>query len=708
MKKNFYVIGIAALAVIYSCKKDRPATNGNTADKIAPNGFEYKTSKDVSLNLKLLTNADQPIAGAVVSVYTSTSKNPDPSTAVFKGVTDQNGELKASLNIASSLSQLVIDPSYVGLMRYATAKINNNSITATIGGKAGYSGDIVAAAINTNTGSSSGGVGVLGANSTDYVYPSPYTSTESAVVNNNDYPLNLGRPTYLETNPDVIDASLLSYVNASLPESQAVSSKHPEYLSSSATSNINVTATSDVWITFVSEGAGYQNTLAYYTYNTNNPPTSVTGGTTAGGIDNVTIVFPNASAIGSGGGLRSGDKVKLGTFSAGTTIAFVLLQNAWNGSGVATGATKFYSDSQFNPESSSTLKKHSVVLYDNVHQLYLYGFEDINRELTGTDASDNDFNDIVFYVSSNPVSAISTAGVATIDKAGDSDGDGVLDVYDAYPNDPTRAYVFYYPSQSSYAQLAFEDNWPKKGDYDMNDLVVNYRLTFVLNAQAQAVTMQGDFTVAAAGAAYKNGFGFQLPFSASSVKSVTGQRTISNYIQFASNGVEAGQTKAVIIPFDNHEALVHNPDYAFFINTLNAKDKVTSSTASVLVTFTSPVSLSGLSVSSFNPFLISNLRRGYEVHLPGYAPTDKANMALFGTDNDASLVSGRSYYTSTENYPWAIGFTDTSFNYPLETVSILDAYPHFADWAGSNGANFQDWYNNLTSGYRNTSNIYSK
>lgn len=710
MKKFIYLLGIAGFAVVSSCKKDQTSGQDESyISKIAPNGFSFKTAKDVSLSLKLLTNDNQPIAGAVVSVYTTAGTT--TSDAIYKGVTDASGNLQATLNLDASFTQLILDPGYIGLMHNVKVNINNGAVTATIGGTTGYSGDVVPDAAN-NSAASTGVMGTLGLSSTDYAYPSPYTNTASAVVNTSTYPANLGRPAYLEATPDVIDNSLLSYSNASLPESQSVVNKHPEYLSSLATSNINVTATADVWVTYVSEGAGNQNSLAYYTYNTNNPPTATSGGTNNNGVDKVTLVFPNASGVGSGGGLKSGDKVKLGTFSAGTTIAFVMLQNAWTGSGVSLNTQKFYTDQNLNPETTVSLKKHSVVLYDDVHKLYLFGFEDSNRQTPSTNpgnyTSDNDFNDLVFYASANPVSAVSNAGVAQIDKNGDSDGDGVLDVYDAFPNDPTRAYVYSFPSATGYAQLAFEDNWPTKGDYDMNDLVVNYRYTFVLNAQAQAVTMQGIYNVVAAGASYHNGFGVQLPFDASTVKSVTGQRTISNYIQFASNGVEAGQTKAVIIPFDNHEAMIHNPDYSYFINVLNAKDKVQGSADSVLVTFVNPVSVAGLSTSSINPFLISNLRRGYEIHLPGYAPTDKATTAFFGAADDASLISGRSYYTSRENWPWAISFNDTSFKYPLETVKITDAYPHFADWASSGGGSFTDWYSNLTTGYRINSNIYSK
>ncbi|WCT12415.1 LruC domain-containing protein [Mucilaginibacter jinjuensis] len=703
MKKLFTLLTLASVAAFTSCKKDNNNNSGTgptttIGNKIAPDGFNFATTKTVNLNVTLQDNNGGPIAGVVVSVYAP--GNTDPSTSLFKGVTDKSGNLTGKVTVATSLDKIVIDPAYVGLMRYATAAINNGSTTVVIGGKSGYSGDIIPDAVNSvATGTSSSHTMVNGTTSVDVVYPTGYTSSNAFTS-----PTNLGRPAYLEATGDVIDASLLSYVNASLPEGTPVTTSHPSYLATNAVHAINVTAKSDVWVTFVSEGAGYQNTLAYYTYKTGNPPTQVLGGTNANGIDKVTYIFPNASGAGSGGGLKAGDKVKLGTFDAGTTIGFVLIQNAWTGSGVNTSNTAFFTQDEFNPENTAALRKHTVMLYDDVHKLYLLGFEDQNRQNGG---SDNDFNDLVVYATSNPITAISGTGVAPIDKGGDSDGDGVPDALDAFPTDPARAYISYYPSASTYASLAYEDNFPSKGDYDMNDLLVKYRYTFISNASNQVVELKGDYMVGAAGASFHNGFGVQLPVPASAVSSVTGQQFISSYISLASNGVEAGQSKAVIIPFDNHEALAKNPDGAFFINTLTAKDKVTSKTATVDINFNTPVAASTLAIANFNPFLISNLRRGYEIHLPGYAPTDKANTALFGTADDNSSPSAGRYYVSKENWPWAISFTG-DFSYPVETVNITQAYPHFADWAGSAGVSFLDWYSNTASGYRVSSNIYSK
>lgn len=697
MKKSYTLLLLGGLSIFASCKKDNSPNNGTDpiVNRIAPDGFNFSTTKNINVNVTLRTNNDQALAGIVVSIYAPDKV--DSGNPLFKGVTNTAGNLTATVTVPAYYTKLVIDPAYVGLLRNATATINNGSVNVVIGGKAGYGGDIVADAVNNiDTNATNGSVRTNSWLYTEIGYPAGYSSSNAFTS-----PTNLGRPAYLETTSDVIDASLLSYINASLPESKPLSTTHPDYLNNKV-NTINITAKADVWVTYVSEGAGFENALAYYTYDTNNPPSRTSGGTLSDGIDKITYIFPNASGVGSGGGLKSGDKVKLGTFNAGTTVAFVLFQNAWTGSGVNTNATKFYSQNGFNPESSS-LRQHSVVLYDDVHKLYLMGFEDQNRT-----NSDNDFNDLVVYATANPITAVDNSNVATIDNGGDTDGDGVQDEQDAFPTDANKAYVNYYPSKDTYASIAFEDNWPKKGDFDLNDMVVKYRYTFTSNAKNQVVSMTGDYLVAASGASFKNGFGVQLPVSASAVQSVSGYKLSSGtYISLAANGVESGQSKAVIIPFDNHDLMVHNADYSFFINTLNAKDKVTSQTASVVVNFVSPVDAATLKASAFNPFLISNLRRGYEVHLPGFAPTDKADSKLFGTDDDKSSASTGKYYLSADNQPWAINFTE-SFSYPLETININQAYLHFADWALSGGTTYTDWYSNTAAGYRNTNNIYLK
>ncbi|MGG2334385.1 hypothetical protein, partial [Salmonella enterica] len=82
----------------------------------------------------------------------------------------------------------------------------------------------------------------------------------------------------------------------------------------------------EVFVTFLSEGAGFRNSIGFYSYPTNSPPKSLAD------IKQINFIFPNASFLGSNGSMLPGDKISLGKFSAGTTVAFVLYSNGWNGS----------------------------------------------------------------------------------------------------------------------------------------------------------------------------------------------------------------------------------------------------------------------------------------------------------------------------------------------------------------------------------------
>jgi choice-of-anchor A domain-containing protein/uncharacterized repeat protein (TIGR01451 family) len=210
-----------------------------------------------------------------------------------------------------------------------------------------------------------------------------------------------GVPNYLEPVNDIIDASLLSRVNASLPESQKVPNHHPNYLSNTTQTNVYLTEECDVWVTFITEGAGYKNVLGFYTYQAGNPPTSISD------IQNsLTIIFPNASQSGSGGGLNPGNKVKIGRFSANTVIGWFVAANGFSSAtNITTGNWLLFSDYNLNPQTNVNIKQQNVLLQDPVTGKLVLGFEDIRRDNGGCD---QDFNDVLFNVTANPVEAIST------------------------------------------------------------------------------------------------------------------------------------------------------------------------------------------------------------------------------------------------------------------------------------------------------------
>lgn len=202
---------------------------------------------------------------------------------------------------------------------------------------------------------------------------------------------DMGKPNYLVT-PDVISPAFLSYVSNNLPERTDMRTAHPELLNSTAIGDIDISQQSDVYITFVSQGSGVTNTLAFYTYLTNKPPA------TSKDIKNITYIFPNA---GQGTTLQAGDKVKIGRFDAGNSVGFVLLSNCWNpvSKQFNNDVVHFCSNDVLNPEVNPSLKKHAVLINYTPENKVIIGFEDLDR--TRNDC-DHDFNDVMVYATVVP------------------------------------------------------------------------------------------------------------------------------------------------------------------------------------------------------------------------------------------------------------------------------------------------------------------
>jgi len=288
----------------------------------------------------------------------------------------------------------------------------------------------------------------------------------------------------------------------------------------------------------------------------------------------------------------------------------------------------------------------------------------------------------------------------------DTDGDGVPDEEDDYPADASRAFNIFYPAEGVFGSLAFEDNWPGKGDYDCNDLVVDYNFKQVTNSANALVELFPTFIPRAAGASFVNGFGFQMGMEPNDVSSVTGISVEEGYINLMANHTEANQNQATVIVTDNVFRQLPRPGGGTGTNTTEGMLYVTPDTMPMKVSFANPVPISLAGSPPYNPFLIVGQVRGREVHLPDQPPTAQADLTLFGTQNDDSDPGTGRYYKSVTNLPWAMDFP-VMFDYPLEKVPIINAYLHFAEWAQSSGVQYPLWYT-TAAGNRNSAMIYQK
>lgn len=259
----------------------------------------------------------------------------------------------------------------------------------------------------------------------------------------------------------------------------------------------------------------------------------------------------------------------------------------------------------------------------------------------------------------------------------DTDGDGIIDFYDEYPDDPEKASASFTPSIYGWGTYAFEDLWPYKGDYDFNDLVLNYRYTNIENADGDIVETILNFKVKNIGGSYKNGFGIEFDMDESLIESFTGYSLTEGFISLNSKGLEENQAKPVVVLFDNAWAL-DGSDHEFIIKYNNPIDP----------------SLFGV----LNPFIFIDGDRGREVHLSNKAPTSLVNNSLLGTEEDYSNSSDNIYYKTSNGLPWGIDIIH-DFVHPKEKKEIMLGYPFFVTWAESGGTSLDDWYKEKP-GYR--------
>lgn len=218
-----------------------------------------------------------------------------------------------------------------------------------------------------------------------------------------------GVPNYLEPVNDVVGQDLITRINSTLPEYHRVPQERPDLIADSVQTNLYIIQESDVWVTFVSEGAGYKNALGFYTYNVNTPPQSINDIAAT-----MTLIFPNSSAVNSGGGMVAGMKVKIGRFQPGTVIGWFVVADGFRAPNVTGGNWLVFSNRNLNNSPNPALAQQNIQLNDLGSGRVVLTFEDILRYKGG----DQDFNDVVFYATSNPVNGISYTNIPIINNPG--------------------------------------------------------------------------------------------------------------------------------------------------------------------------------------------------------------------------------------------------------------------------------------------------
>ena len=280
---------------------------------------------------------------------------------------------------------------------------------------------------------------------------------------------------------------------------------------------------------------------------------------------------------------------------------------------------------------------------------------------------------IQIYVSLRKFTWVDNVVLDVAPAVSDADNDGVPDDQDDYPNDPARAYTSNFPT-SGYQTVSFEDLWPAKGDFDLNDMVLNNQVVYTSDGNNDRVDATFTISLDAVGSGFSNGLA--IVFTDAN-KQPLGQNIISGVSGDAS--LDPNVTNGIIVFND-----VYAAQSQYYQNN-GVGPSATADVFTFTVTFNSNA---GSQAIIPDVYIYRTNDRGLEVHLDGFLGTSAANSSYNNTVDD---VNGT--YSTSSGLPWALEVVtpNKTYRHPLEKIDILVAYPNFQQWAESSGSQNQDW-----------------
>lgn len=398
--------------------------------------------------------------------------------------------------------------------------------------------------------------------------------------------------------------------------------------------NISVKEAATLDIVFLNRDAEFNNTFGYYYYKTG---TSVD-------VDKVKkyIVFPNVSFSVHEGQLpilKLGSKVRLlyfnestgqasETFPAGYTVGYFIYANGFASNyednlGDYINVEKLLtSNPKFNSPSFVSVKDKKS-----------------GKTIVGAEDRENlSYCDLLFYVDATPEKSIEDPNRPVIPDDGKEDPKPDAD-------------------ENLSGTLAFEDIWPSGGDYDMNDVMVEYERNLYFNQKNVVTKIVDIFTPVHNGATYTNAFAYQVDAA-----------QLGDKLELPEGAILEKETNSIIVMPNAKLNIGKKYVVTREFNGAFKKDELVD----------------------YNPYIIVNYSQGQqsrtEVHLPKHKATSFADMSLIGSNDDA-------YYIKRDGeYPFAIDIPILNFTPATERRNIDIEYPDFATWADSKGQKCKDWY----------------
>ena len=654
---SVYVLCLFACTFFFTgCKKDVYDPNKNESKS---NDFTYETRSVKSLDI------DYGVKGykAVFEVYTENpivtengvSKKDENIKAPFKAYTDEDCQYTGSINLPTATDKVYLYSENLGLPLCVELEVGENGVQFNMDEyiKKLQSTDAQPTALLVKNISFRIGE------------DNPYNI--STPLGKWDYwgvPLYLVKdlvedPTGHTAIYDQTPNGLMERVNNTL----FYGKDNSEYESSSDVINIKVTQDAKVNLVFMDGKGQFLNAIGYYYYE------QAPKDEEAFKALPKYIVFPYCKKADYqyGAELWLGNRVNLkyygkdgkdaqgsDIFPKGTTIGWFLLADGYKGAGT------YELD-----YTQKILCSNNVFNEGNeIHCATMYDQETDTRVIAFEDDGDKDYRDAVFYLD------VEKGTIGNEGKPTDPD----------VPFDPITG-------GTTSGTLAFEDLWPNKGDYDMNDVVITYERSYTSDKDNKIIEIQNTFTPIHRGGQIQSAFGYQIGIKRKggliSDIQIENKNTTSAFVE---NNMEVGQEEATFILFDDMEQAVKNGP------------------------ITLKITLEGITIDEiqdtkfYNPFICTSRNKGEnpvtaksrrEIHLTNYPPTNKADQTSdFGKYDDRSNLDESRYYVGDKEnpYPFAIDLPIMDYVVPTEAMNINDFYTSFKNWVSSKGQEDADWY----------------
>ena len=636
------VIGVVSVAFSSCLQKDvyDPANSGDKEEEVTlDNYFDFATTKNIQLNI----DYGKECPRAYFEVY---AENPLSYVAeggqiikkagvshIATGFTDIQGRYIKPASFPTTVSEVYIYSPDFGVPTLYKTKVVGSDVSAKIT----FENALDVTPVDSST-------------------RSAQTRSSLKFITNvipnvlGTWNVNTGRPNYLDTSKKInVDATLKSYITTYFPEGK--NNVGTNLVSDDA--DILIKEDANVVVNYFGGDTGAQSVFAYYCYSENASIDEIRQA-----AKHACVIFPNAhkSNLGNYSGVAVNLKYinETGSFPeeeperipAGTKIGFLIWNDGWRG--VKANGNMFYSTKSLNSDKIS----HTAIFAaknkagDRVNVITMEDWKN----------GENDYNDVAFVISSNPIAAIE---VPDVPNPGDRQG--------------TEKYS---------GVLGFEDNWPEQGDYDLNDVVMKYQSSVDYNIDNKVLNIIDKFTLAWTGANYKNSFAYEVPFDLSKASKVT------------VNGSETSSYSGNVI------TLFKDAKAELGVSNVNAEDMINQNiqekTYTVSIQFNNPTLDKSVVVAPYNPF-IKVFNSATEVHLTDHKPTTGANNRFpSGADISRGDVDG-TYFICKDGFPFAIHVDarlDASIlNLDLkkENQRIDKTYPKFAEWAKTRDPQIKWW-----------------